>query len=97
MSDTPYGTFELNRAVIQKGTQMQLVYYWFEQRGARMTIDFAVKRSVLWDGVTRGRGDGAIVRYTTPVNPDEDIAQADARLQQMMRDTHPNLPRYVTF
>ncbi|MEO0990359.1 MAG: VPLPA-CTERM-specific exosortase XrtD [Pseudomonadota bacterium] len=97
MSDTPYGVFELNRAVIQKGQSQQLVYYWFEQRGQRMTNDFAAKLSVVWDGITRGRTDGALVRFTTPVARGETVADADARLQEMMRLALPNLPRFVPF
>ncbi|MEM7669086.1 MAG: VPLPA-CTERM-specific exosortase XrtD [Pseudomonadota bacterium] len=97
MSGTPYGTFELNRAVIQKGERMQLVYYWFEQRGNRMTNDFAVKLSVLYDGATRGRTDGALVRYTTPVGQGETMADADARLKEMMRESLPKLPRFIPF
>ncbi len=97
MSDTAYGTFELNRALIQKGEQMQLVYYWFEQRGQRMTNDFAVKLSVLYDGAVRGRTDGALVRYTTPISRTETVADADARLQQMMRDSLQKMPSYIPF
>ncbi|MEM9969481.1 MAG: VPLPA-CTERM-specific exosortase XrtD [Pseudomonadota bacterium] len=97
MSDTPYGVFEVNRAVIQKGQRLQLVYYWFEQRGQRMTNDFSVKLSVLWDGVARGRTDGALIRYTTPIGPDETEADADRRLQAMMRESLPKMPRYVPF
>ena len=97
MSGTAYGVFEVNRAVIQKGQQMQLVYYWFEQRGARMTNDFAAKLSVMWDGVTRGRTDGSLVRYTTPIGSNEDIALADARIQDMMRESLRYLPRFVPF
>ncbi|MGI9355125.1 MAG: VPLPA-CTERM-specific exosortase XrtD [Rhizobiaceae bacterium] len=97
MAGTPYGAFELNRAVIQKGENRQLVYYWFEQRGRHLTNDFAAKLSVLWDGVTRGRTDGALVRFTTPVGTREDIAAADARLQAFMRESLAQLPHYVPF
>ncbi len=97
MSGTDYGTFELNRAIIQKGQQMQLVYYWFEQRGQRMTNDFAVKFSVLYDGATRGRTDGALIRYTTPIRANETEAAADARLQDMMRESLQKMPRYIPF
>ena len=97
MAGTPYGVFELNRAVIQKGESQQLVYYWFEQRGRHMTNDFAAKLTVLWDGVTRGRTDGALVRFVTPVGPREDIRDADARLQGFMRESLPKLPRFVPF
>ena len=38
------------------------VYYWFEQRGKRMTSDYLAKASVVWDSLTRGRTDGALTR-----------------------------------
>ncbi len=94
---TAYGSFTLNRAVIQRGTLRQLVYYWFEQRGRRMTNDYAVKASVLWDSLTRGRSDGALVRYVTPITAGETPAQADARLMRMMQATLRILPRFVPF
>lgn len=93
MSDTAYGVFNVNRAVIQKGTSKQLVYYWFEQRGRRMTNDFLAKFAVMYDSWTRGRMDGAMVRFVVPIVDSE--AEADARLQQIMRDTLGVLPRYV--
>ena len=94
---TAYGSFDLNRAVIQKGTSKQLVYYWFEQRGRHMTNDFAAKASVIADSLTRGRTDGALVRFVTPIGATEPEAEADARLQRMMAEVLPQLPRYVPF
>ena len=92
---TPYGSFTLNRAVIQKGLSRQLVYYWFEQRGKRMTNDYLVKASVVVDSLTRGRADGAMIRFVTPILDGEDEAAADARLQRFMTAILPKLPRYV--
>lgn len=91
--DTTYGTFPVNRAVIQKGTSRQLVYYWFEQRGERMTNDFMAKMSVVWDSFTRGRTDGALVRFVTPIENGE--AEAEARMQEMMTELLPKLPRFI--
>ena len=93
--DTPYGSFEVNRAVIQKGLSKQLVYYWFEQRGQRFTNDFAAKLSVVKDGFTRGRTDGALVRFTTPIMDGETEADAAARLETLMGRALDRLPRYV--
>ncbi len=95
LPDTVYGTFKVNRAVIEKDFDQQLVYYWFEQRGARMTNDFAAKLSVLRDGATRGRTDGALVRFVTEINPSETAADADARLQQFMSKALGHLPRFI--
>ncbi len=97
MTATEYGRFAVNRAVIQKGLSKQLVYYWFEQRGKRMTNDYAAKFSVVADSLTIGRTDGAMVRYVTPINPGETEAAADARLQGFMRDSLRALPRFVPF
>ena len=95
MSGTPYGIFRVNRAVIQNGMVQQLVYYWFEQRGRRMTNDYLVKASVVWDSLTRGRSDGALVRFVTPIIGNETEADADARMQRLMRLALVPLPRFL--
>ncbi|MDE9451605.1 VPLPA-CTERM-specific exosortase XrtD [Aliiroseovarius sp. Z3] len=90
-----YGSFHVNRSVIQKGLSKQLVYYWFEQRGKRQTNDFTAKIGVVIDSLTKGRTDGALVRYVTPIRPDETEADADARLIDFMTQSLPRLPRFV--
>lgn len=97
MPDTVYGDFTVNRAVIQKGLSRQLVYYWFEQRGKRMTNDYAAKFSVIYDSLTMGRTDGAMVRFVTPIEGDgpEAVAVADARLQRLMAELLPQLPAFI--
>jgi exosortase D (VPLPA-CTERM-specific) len=92
---TVYGTFSVNRAVIQKGLSKQLVYYWFEQRGKRMTNDYLVKASVVWDSLTMGRSDGALVRFVTPIGSNETEADADARMERFMAEALTALPRFV--
>lgn len=92
-----YGAFSVNRAIIQNGTAQQLVYYWFEQRGKRLTNDFKAKLSVLSDSLIQGRTDGALVRYVTPIYPQEVIAQADARLQDLVERSLTRLPNFVPF
>jgi exosortase D (VPLPA-CTERM-specific) len=84
----------LNRAVIQKGLDKELVYYWFDGRGRRLTGAFAAKFYTLADNLARGRTDGAMVRVITPIGPDGEAA-ADARLQRFLGQTIDRLPRYV--
>ena len=92
---TIYGNFTVNRAVIQKGLSKQLVYYWFEQRGKRMTNDYLAKASVVWDSLTIGRTDGALVRFVTVIGPDETEAEAEARMQRFMAVALAKLPRFI--
>ena len=93
---TGFGTFKLNRALIQKGMQKQLVYYWFEGRGRRLTGDFAAKFYTVADGMTMGRSDGGLVRVITEVGPDANgVAEADARLQRFLAEALDRLPRFI--
>jgi exosortase D (VPLPA-CTERM-specific) len=85
----------VNRAVIQKGHDRQLVYYWFEQRGRRLTSDYAAKFYTVWDSVVRGRSDGALVRVVTPVGSGENERIADQRLRRFIKPVVARLPTFV--
>ncbi|MEO6300409.1 MAG: exosortase C-terminal domain/associated protein EpsI, partial [Paracoccaceae bacterium] len=95
MPGTVYGDFNVNRAIIQKGVTRELVYYWFEERGKRTTSDYAAKFGVVLDSLVRGRSDGALVRFVTPISPGESEAEADARMQRFMAALLPKLPRFI--
>ena len=95
MPGTVYGDFNVNRAIIQKGLSRQLVYYWFEQRGQRLTNDYVAKASVVWDSLVIGRTDGALVRFVTPIAEGETEAEADARMQAFMATLLPRLPDFI--
>lgn len=84
----------VNRAIIQKGTSRKLVYYWFEQRGLRTASEYAAKFSTLRDAALIGRSDGGLVRLVTPIGNGEDIASADARLEDFIGGIVPLLSTY---
>jgi exosortase D (VPLPA-CTERM-specific) len=85
----------VNRAIIQKGLERQLVYYWFEQRGRRFTNDFAAKAATVADALALGRTDGGLVRLVTPIEPIEGEEKADERLERFLAALGPMLPRYL--
>lgn len=89
------GSFDINRAVIQKGEARMMAYYWFEQHGRHTAWDFAAKMWLLWDGLTIGRTDGALVRLITPIGQGETETEAEARLMDMFLQTVEVLPRFV--
>ena len=95
-ADVPPIGMPVNRAVIQKGLERQLVYYWFEQRGRQVTSDYAAKATTILDAITRGRTDGALVRLITPIGPGQGAeAAADERLQVFLGEMAGVLPRFV--
>ncbi len=89
------GKIHVREALLKKGSQSQLVYYWF-QKGER-TIDnvWALKWYVFWDALTRQRTDGALVRIITPVPHDESIEKAEKRLDRFLQAAIPELYRFL--
>lgn len=85
----------VNRAVIAKGEQRQLVYYWFQQRGRTLTDEYEVKWWILSDGITRNRSDGALLRLVTPIDPAEGEAAAERRLRDFLAEVEPRITAFV--
>jgi exosortase D (VPLPA-CTERM-specific) len=85
----------VNRALIQKDNQKQIVLYWFKQRDRIISNEYLVKLFLLWDGVSRGRTDGALVRIASLVGPGETEDIVDQRLLRFIATIEPELNRYV--
>jgi exosortase D (VPLPA-CTERM-specific) len=85
----------INRAVIQKDHQKQVVWYWFKQRDRILSNEYLVKFYLLWDAVSRGRTDGALIRISSIVEPGDTEAIVDQRLGQLVSAVEPELNRYV--
>jgi exosortase D (VPLPA-CTERM-specific) len=85
----------VNRALMQMGTQRELVYYWFQQRGRVVTNEFMVKWYLFWDALTRHRTDGALIRLMVPLSPTTDVAAADTELKNLITLIGPTLAQYV--
>ena len=85
----------VNRAFMQKGDYKQLTYYWFPMRGRILTNAYQMKMYTFWDALTRQRTDGALVRLITMVYENEDLEDAEQRLQGFMREILPVLEEYL--
>lgn len=86
---------QVNRTVIQKGEERQLVYYWFQQRGRVINNEYMVKWYLFWDALTRNRTDGSLVRLTTFVKPGDDLEKADKTLSDFARQANPQLKAFI--
>lgn len=85
----------VNRVVIQLGSQRQLMYYWFQQRGRNITSEYLAKWYLFLDGLTMERSDGALVRLITPIPEGSDEVTADDHLQTFLGDFYHELPRFL--
>ncbi len=85
----------VNRVVIAKGPNRQLVYYWFQQRGRLMTNEYLVKWFLFWDALTKNRTDGALVRLVVPLPDGYSMDQADSELRAFIADFQGTLQRHI--
>ena len=85
----------VKRAFIENAGAKQLTYYWFQQRGRILRNLYELKIYGFWDALTRRRTDGALVRLITPVYANEELRDAEARLQGFTKEIVPLLDEYI--
>jgi EpsI family protein len=73
----PPRPIEINRYVVQKGVDKQLVLYWYQAHNRIVASEYWGKFYLVADAVRLNRTDGALVRVTVPV-PDRDAQEASA-------------------
>ncbi len=62
----------VKRLVVAKGRERQLVYYWYQSQGRVIAEDWQKILYVGLDRAVRGRTDGSLVRFTIPIQRDDD-------------------------
>ncbi len=92
---TQIGNLPINRIVIKKEDNTQLVYYWFQQRGRQFANEYLMKWYLFKDAMLLNRTDGALVRITTFVGPQENLSDADHRLEAFAQQITPTLPKFI--
>jgi EpsI family protein len=100
-SGAPFGgqALRVNRVVIQKGLDKQLILYWYQDRGRVITSEYWAKGYLLLDAMTRNRTDGALVRISVPMNSSlaADMAMDEAYTvgRRFLEVVVPLLPEYL--
>jgi EpsI family protein len=74
VTDAQGQTVEINRYVIQKGLDKQLVLYWYHDRGRIITSEYWAKIYMVLDAMVKNRTDGSLVRITVPFTGDGEAA-----------------------
>jgi EpsI family protein len=61
------GTVRVNKFVMGKGLDRQLYLFWYHGRGRIYASEYWNKIYLIWDGLTKKRTDGALVRVNSGV------------------------------
>jgi EpsI family protein len=81
----------VNRYIIEKGAERQLVLYWFQSHGRVVASEYWSKFYLVTDAVRMNRSDGAVVRVIAPVPGG--VANAEDGVQRVaVRFVHDLLP-----
>ncbi len=88
---------EVNRYVIQKGLDRQLVLYWYQSHGRVVASEYWGKFYLVADAVRLGRSDTAIVRVVAPIadsTPDAERA-AERNAVEFVQQLFPALSEFI--
>jgi EpsI family protein len=86
----------VNRYVIQKGIERQVVLYWYQGRGRVIANEYANKLWLMVDAARLHRTNGSLVRVIAPVKAATGgMPAADAAASGFARDLYPHLSAYL--
>jgi EpsI family protein len=88
-------TFPVNRYVVSKGGERQLVLYWFQAHGREVASEYWAKYYLVADSIRMNRSDGGLVRLMTPMLEGESVEAAQARVMNLGSQFLPLLERYI--
>jgi EpsI family protein len=85
----------VNRYVIGKGLERQVVLYWYQAHGRIVASEYWAKIYLVADAIRMNRTDGALVRVITQVSRTEDLPQAERRVVEFAEASLRGLDSYV--
>jgi EpsI family protein len=86
----------VNRIVIRKGADRQVVLYWYQSHGRVVASEYWSKAYMVYDAVRRHRSDAAMIRVISPVLPSEETtAPAEGRVTEFVQSLFPDLERHL--
>lgn len=87
---------EINRYVIRKGLERQLVLYWYQAHDRIVASEYWGKFYLVADAMRMNRTDGALVRVIVPVaNDDQNEARAEATAVRFIKTLFPKLSEFL--
>jgi EpsI family protein len=97
MPGGPARSIEVNRVVIAKGLDRQVVLYWYQSHGRIVASEYWGKAYSVYDAIRLNRTDAALVRVTAPVldNTVEGAAAAEHEAVSFVQAVFPLLGAHL--
>ncbi len=88
-------SFPVNRYVVAKTGERQLVLYWFQAHGRAVANEYWAKCYLVSDSIRMNRSDGGLVRLMTPMLDGESRDAAQTRVMKLGSQLLPLLDSYI--
>jgi exosortase D (VPLPA-CTERM-specific) len=85
----------VNRYVVSKMGERQLVLYWFQAHGRVVASEWSAKYHLIFDSIRMNRSDGGMVRLMTPMLDGESTDAAQARMMTLGSQLLPLIDYYI--
>ena len=86
---------EINRYVVQKGLDRQLVLFWYQNRGRVIASEYTSRFMLINDAFRMNRTDASMVRVIAPVAHEADGQAAEALAVTFVHSLFPRLSAYL--
>lgn len=89
--------FDVNRWIIQKGDEQQLVLYWYQSHGRVIASEYSSKIHLVFDSIRLHRTDAALVRVMSPIGDASTGARIEAERSAVsfVKSVFPLLGRFL--
>ena len=92
----PSSPVEINRYVVQKGSDTLMVLYWYQSHGRVVASEYWGKFYLVLDALRINRTDGALVRIIVPTDTSDNAThRAEEQGTTFVRDIFPLLTRHL--
>jgi exosortase D (VPLPA-CTERM-specific) len=85
----------VNRYVVSKSLERQLVLYWFQAHGRVVASEWKAEYYLISDSIHMNRSDGGMVRLMTPMLDGESADEAQARMMKLGSQFLPIIDNYI--
>lgn len=84
---------QVNNYLVARGSERELILYWFQQQGRVVRSEYSSKLLQIWSGLSRSRSDAALVRVAVPVAGSDALSQS--RGIRFIQLFYPQLKNYI--
>jgi EpsI family protein len=95
LTQANHDPFSVNRYVVSKGLDRQLVLYWYQAHDRAVASEYWAKFYLVADAIRMNRTDGALIRINTPVLEGESLDSAQQRAINFAQSILPKLNDYI--